>query len=231
MSTARPKALDLFCGAGGASMGLHRAGFDVTGIDLTSQPRYPFRFIQANALHPPVDLKSFDFIWASPPCQKYVSGLAAANKSRGRTTHHSDLIGPIRNLLSDSGVMYVIENVPNAPLLPPVVRLCGTSFGLPLYRHRCFETSWRSVMSPECRHDLQRERKYGTNWRPGGKRVNSFVVQVYGVPAKGEAKNWRLAMGIDWMNNHELAESIPPAYSEFIGRQAIENIGRLYSCI
>lgn len=223
----KPKVLDLCCKAGGASMGLYRAGFDVTGVDIEPQPRYPFRFVRADAMEYPLD--GFDFIWASPPCQKHVKGLAAANVSRGRQTTHIDLIARTRARLARCRIPFVIENVEAAPLVRPI-RLCGSMFGLPIRRHRLFESTL-PLMAPTCQHNRHSERIYGTNWRPNGERVNAFVVQVYGTPAKGEAANWRKAMGIDWMSTPELAEAIPPAYSEFIGRQAIQLIGTRELCI
>lgn len=206
------KALDLYCGAGGVSMGLHRAGFEVTGIDIKPQPRYPFTFIQADALKPPVDLADFDFIWASPPCQAHT-----ALKTMHNALEHRDLIPPTRALLQASGKPWAMENVPGAPLLNAIV-LCGTMFDLgcdaaELRRHRLFETSF-PVLAPTCRHSRkpvigiygghQRNRK-----RSAGKNreARDFT-----------AEDGRRAMGIDWMTLNELSQAIPPAYSEFIAK-------------
>lgn len=213
----RPRLLDLFCKAGGAGAGYHAAGFDVVGVDLEPQPNYPFPFIQADALHPPVRLEDFDAIHASPPCQKNVRGLAAVNEALGRTLDHPDLIEPTRVLLRASGRPYVIENVEGAPLLAPV-RLCGTSFGLPMYRHRLFESNLL-LMGRECEHDRQREAKYWTSWRPNGEERRAKVVQVYGQAA--ERHLWGPAMGIDWMTPDEMTQAIPPAYTEWLGRQLL----------
>lgn len=216
----RPRLLDLFCGAGGAGMGYHRAGFDVVGIDLHPQPNYPFPFVRADALEPPVDLSAFDAIHASPPCQAHVSGMAAANAALGRTLEHVDLIPATRALLRSTGLPYVIENVEGSPLLAPV-RLCATAFALPMYRHRLFESNLL-LMGCECEHDRQREAKYWTSWRPNGEVRRAKVVQVYGQAA--ERHLWPDAMGIDWMTPDEMTQAIPPAYTEWLGRQLLESI-------
>src|SRR5690606_38371919 len=137
------RILDLFCKAGGCSVGYHRAGFEVIGVDIDPQPNYPFEFIQADAIE---TLKSmlrndnklagytFDAIHASPPCQKYsgIQGLAVARN--GGYKDHVDLVEPTRTLITDSGLPYVIENVVGAPIHNPVT-LCGSMFGLKVYRH------------------------------------------------------------------------------------------------
>ena len=120
------RVLDLFCGAGGASMGLHRAGFDVTGIDLRPQPRYPFRFVQADATRPPVRLDDFDFVWASPPCQRWTAMV----QQKSRQDHHPDLIGPVRAMLA--GLHHCIENVPRAPLRPDLTLTAACSACAPI---------------------------------------------------------------------------------------------------
>lgn len=213
-----PRALDLFCGAGGASMGLHRAGFDVTGIDIKKQPRYPFRFIQADALKPPVNLSRFDLIWASPPCQAHVSLRWMHNAKR-----HEDLIAPTRDMLAATGVPFVIENVMDAPLRHEMV-LCGTMFDLgsgdaELWRHRKFETSWRMPMFsvPACRH-YRRSRVIGVYGGHGRDRRRNVNAKDYPVAMRREA------MGIDWMTDAELSQSIPPAYSEYIGHWAMRSL-------
>lgn len=200
------RALDLFSGAGGASMGLHRAGFDVTGIDNRKQPRYPFRFIQADALNPPVDLKAFDFIWVSPPCQRH-SRMSSCRQ--GLSHLYPDLIAKMREILQWSMRPFVIENVEGAPLFVPVT-LCGQQFGLTTYRHRLFEFEGFDI--PRTVHQKHRvpTSKAG-HWRPG------TFVSVAGHCSPMDM--CRDAMGIDWMNREELAEAIPPAYSEFIGTQ------------
>lgn len=210
MSTKRPKALDLFCGAGGVSMGLWRAGFDVVGVDLHKQPRYPFPFTQADAMTFP--LEGFDFIWASPPCQQF-----CALNTREDLSGYPDLVDPIRQRLLASGVPFVIENVPGAPLRKDLV-LCGGMFGLRSYRHRHFECSFPIGQPAHPKHTVRVNRR-GENrrehWANGGFITITGDVGVYCGPE---------AMGIDWMSGNELSEAIPPAYAEFIGRAAMAHV-------
>lgn len=202
----RPKILDLFGGAGGAARGYQLAGFYVVGVDLAPQPRYAGdAFIQADALTFPLD--GFAAIHASPPCQRY-SAVTPASKRR----EHPDLIGPIRERILATGLPYVIENVAGAPLINPF-RLCGSSFGLPLQRHRYFESN---VTQPEIRcehHDLPKNVPIFRH----GKWYLSRFVNVYGTGGGKAADRWAEAMGIDWMTRPEMAEAIPPAFTEFIG--------------
>lgn len=130
-------------------MGLHRAGFDVVGVDLMRQPRYPFAFVRADALAPPFDLAGFDFVWASPPCQ---ADSILKNLPWLKGKEYPRLIAPVRDMLIAAGVPWCIENVPGAPLQG--ISLCGQMFGLPLYRHRIFETSF-FLMAPT--HSKHRE--------------------------------------------------------------------------
>ncbi len=218
----RPLLIDLFCGAGGASVGYHRAGFDVVGVDLEPMPNYPFPFHQADALdvlesiqnggHWLHEIGEPDAIHASPPCQAHLKGLAAVNRKLGRDYDHPDLISQTRRLLHAAGVPYVIENVPGSPLQNPV-RLCGSSFDLDVRRHRLFECSF-ALLVPGCDHARQRG-DYWTSFRPNGKVIRSSVAQVYGQGA--DQHRWGEAMGIDWMTTHELREAIPPAYTEHVG--------------
>lgn len=201
----RPRLLDLFCGAGGAAMGYHRAGFDVVGVDIEPQPHYPFEFHQGDALdYVWQHWTEFDAIHASPPCQAY---------SVTRTMHeaiHPELVSPVRDMLRSTRLPYVIENVVGAPLLEPI-RLCGSSFGLRVWRHRLFEMSDPPAIAPVCSHyhhplplDIT-----GTGG-PGGRHRKP----------RGLATA-REAMGIDWMTRVELSEAIPPAYTEWIGAQLL----------
>lgn len=209
---SKPRLLDLFSCAGGAGMGYHRAGFEVVGVDIDPQPRYPFEFIQADALTLDPDfLRSFDAVHASPPCQSY-SDLAKRNRNADQWPR---LIEPVREMLQDLGVPYIIENVEGAPLLDPVV-LCGTMFpGLRVLRHRLFESNIELTAPAHGKHPLvfthdKRKAHYG--------KLDQDVsfVQVTG-GGNCSIANARDALGIDWMNKHELNESIPPAYTEYLG--------------
>ena len=210
-ATAMPLLLDLFCGAGGAAMGYHRAGFRVVGVDIEPQPHSPFEFVRADAMTFPLD--GFDVVHASPPCQAY-SSLRVIN--RRSPLEHPDLIAPLRERLQQSGLIFVIENVPGAPLLSPV-RLCGSIFGLRVRRHRLFESNVLVLSSP-CRHKEQGQpvAVYGDHPEssaprktPGGGGFNRARTLTEG----------HQAMGIDWMGWRELTQAIPPAYTEWIGRQ------------
>ncbi len=204
-----PRALDLFCGAGGASMGLHRAGFDVTGIDIKRQPRYPFRLIQADALRPPVRLEDFDLVWASPPCQAHVGFNASWNR-----TPHVSLIAATRALLSDHPIT-IIENVVGSPVRTSLT-LCGSNFGLQTRRHRRFETSF-FCWGMHCSHSGNERGVYGDH--PQG-----HFGDGYRIPRAQSLEEARQAMGIDWMLWRELTQAIPPAYAEFIGREALRQL-------
>lgn len=217
-ASPRPKALDVFCCAGGMAMGLHRAGFDVYGVDLHPQPRYPFPFIQADALDfLRFPLVGFSYVHASPPCQAY-SDLKTKLTSR----QYPKLIEPVRELLEASGLPYTIENVPEAPMRDPVI-LCGTMFGgLRVIRHRAFESNVPLYAPPHGKHPLvfthdKRKAHYGKL-----DQDESFV-QVTG-GGNCSIANARDAMGIDWMNKHELNEAIPPAYGQHIGTQVLHHI-------
>lgn len=205
----RPKLLDLFCCAGGAAMGYHRAGFDVVGVDINPQPRYPFPFIQADVMT--LDqrfLRWFDAIHASPPCQAH--SLA----QRIQNNQHSDLVAPSREMLRESGLAYVIENVVGAPLIEPVT-LCGAMFGLETYRHRLFEANFL-IFAPDHPEHLAPLRKMGRPVQQG--EFMHIVGNFSGVEAA------RRIMEMPWAARNELSEAIPPAYTEFIGRQLMAHL-------
>lgn len=228
MKQSKPRLLDLFCGAGGASMGYHRAGFEVVGVDIEPQPHYPFEFFQADALavlrsHKvrlcTGDGRGFDAVHASPPCQAY------SDLQRRSRRSYPKLIEPVRELLQAIGLPWVIENVPEAPLLAPII-LCGTMFaGLRVIRHRGFESNiplaWhQGGFHP--RHPLvftydKRKAHYG--------QLDQDVsfVQVTG-GGNATVANKADAMGIDWMTGAELNEAIPPAYTKFVGHQLLAHL-------
>jgi DNA (cytosine-5)-methyltransferase 1 len=204
-----PRLLALFCGAGGAAMGYARAGFDVVGIDVERQRNYPFPFIRADALQPPVRLSDFDAIHASPPCQAYTM---AAQAQRNAGKEYPDMVAPTRALLMRSGKPWVIENVPGAPIRPDIV-LCGCQVGLELRRERWFETSWRAFsLAHPCDHR-------GPVVSVVGHGTPTWVRERLGF--NPTIHHYRAAMGIDWMNRNELSQAIPPAYTEHIGRQLL----------
>ena len=207
----RPRLLDVFCGAGGAAVGYHRAGFEVVGVDINPQPNYPFEFHQGDALHFLAEhWREFDAVHASPPCQRY---SAMSNCRPGLAEEYPDLIAATRNLLELTGLPYVIENVPGSPLRPDLT-LCGQMFGLELYRHRVFESNVFLWQPGHPKHRVPASR--AGHWKPGTIMSVSGHVSPIAVARK--------AMGIDWMNRAELAESIPPAYSQHVGEQLIEQL-------
>lgn len=227
--------LDLFCGAGGAAMGYHRAGFGrIVGVDIRPMPRYPFEFVQADALEYVAEHgHEFDAIHASPPCQRY----SMMRRGRWQDRKHPDLIAPTREALRATGKPYVIENVMGAAgaLIDPVM-LCGTMFGLQtefgsqLRRHRLFECPWWFGLMPQCCHNNGSAiGVYGGGQHPQRKRP--ATVGVWGGAAACSTRDGVLhfstreraqVMGIDWMTCDELSQAIPPAYTEFIGRQLLE---------
>jgi DNA (cytosine-5)-methyltransferase 1 len=209
---SKPRLLDLFCGAGGSAMGYSRAGFEVVGVDIAPQPHYPFEFHQGDALAFLLRDMHFDAIHASPPCQAYTLGGVGLRKA-GKV--YPDLLGPTRDLLESTGLPWVIENVPGAPMRADY-QLCGCQFSLELRRVRLFETSWHGfeMMSPHQHpHPVPSVTGHGTP---------SWVRKQLGY--NPTIKQYREAMGIDWMNRGELSQAIPPAYTEFIGRQLIDQL-------
>lgn len=220
----RPKLLDLFCKAGGCSMGYYKAGFDVEGVDIEAQPNYPFKFTQMDAIEylKTQDLNKFDAIHASPPCQRNsrLKSLSSARNGSYKAESYPDLIDPVRNLLDQIGKPYVIENVVGAPM-SNAVTLCGTMFGLKVYRHRLFESNihlWQPAHIP---HN-DRTPSAGGGVSPKGFISVCGTGGVKGMKAQEIVEYWSWAMGIDWMNRAELAQAIPPAYTEYIGQQLVD---------
>lgn len=249
---SRPRLLDAFCGAGGCSMGYHRAGFDVVGVDIKPMPRYPFEFHQGDAIEFIREHgHEFDVIHASPPCQAFT-----ALRTMPNAKPHDDLLTPTRALLKEIGLPYVIENVPGAPM-SNYITLCGSMFDLgtgeaELRRHRLFEIEPMPLFVPQCRHGWRAKviGVYGGHDRDR-RRTRPATVGVYGdgngrdyrrqpatITVTGHAggasvrdgtqqfstDERREAMGIDWMNGDQLSQAIPPAYTEWIGRQLINSL-------
>jgi len=224
------KFLDAFCGAGGATEGYRQAcealgiQCEITGVDIRPMPRYVGdRFIQADALeYLAQHWHEYDFIHASPPCQQY---SACKNIPQNRTNTYPDLVVPVREALIRTGVPYVIENVVSAPLHTNII-LCGSMFGLKVYRHRAFESS---LMLFQPAHFKHTERIGG--YRPGGKlpRKAPRDWEGYICVAGGNftIAQARRAMGIDWMTKKEIAEAIPPAYTRWIGMQIFSTVERV----
>ena len=207
------RLLDLYCKAGGASKGYQLAGFEVVGVDIKKQKRYPYKFIQADCLELMKDmefLRSFDVITASPPCQTH-SITQHLRNAQGKSTDKIDLIPQTREALVASGKPYVIENVPGSPLINPI-KMCGSAFGLKVRRHRLFESNIQ-LTSSICNHKEQ------------GKPVGIYGSMRDEIPKGGHTaksiEQAREAMGIDWMIWGELVEAIPPVYTETIGKQIL----------
>ncbi len=211
----KPRLLDLFCGAGGAAMGYHRAGFDVVGVDIEPQKNYPFEFHQADAMTFP--LGGFDAIHASPPCQGY-SRMRHLPWLKDRV--YPLLIEPTRERLLAAGVPYVIENVAGAPL-DPAVMLCGLSFGLRMYRHRLFESNMLIMAQQHERHTevIGSGRLLGSRYSRASAGVTGMLPDPAGHTAGASTNAAKVAMGVEWMSRDEMTQAIPPAYTEYIGNQ------------
>lgn len=215
----RPLLLDLFCGAGGCGKGYADAGFEVVGVDIEPQPHYPYAFVQADALAflDNEDISGFAAIHASPECKSYTNCNLSPKELYQR------LIEPVRTRLQASGKPYVIENVRGATKshdLHASLMLCGSMFGLPMQRHRYFESNvWLYPPMP-CNHKGATIAVYGhsvwdsslpgTQRKDGRARPDSVSIEI-----------GRAAMQIDWMNINELAEAIPPSYTAWIGAQLL----------
>lgn len=202
------RVLDLFCGAGGAGTGYARAGFDLTGVDIAPMPRYPYRFVQADALeYVAAHGHEYDLIHASPPCQAHMT-LRHWTKRE-----YPDLVAATRAALKATGKLYVIENVPGAPLENPIM-LCGSMFGLRVIRHRLFETSVPIWFPPAaCSHPRN---AVGRRGNEGTREWITVTGHFSGVPKAQQAMG-----GLDWMTQHDLSQAIPPAYTHWIAGQIV----------
>lgn len=213
-----PRLLDLFCGAGGASVGYHRAGFHVVGVDIAPQPHYPFEFHQADALTFPLD--GFDVVHASPPCQAHTTMSNRYRGGGGMTDDYARLIALARWRLMMYGRPYVIENVPGArPAMVRPVTLNGGMFGLRVMRPRLFECSWPASRAPSRGPVIDAVGVYGRY--PDGRRLFDRKDGTSQHAAASLEEGAR-AMGIDWMEWSELTQAIPPVYAEHLGRQLQE---------
>ena len=202
----KPKLLDLFCKAGGASVGYANAGFEVVGVDMEPQPHYPFKFYQADALTFP--LEGYDAYHASPPCQAYSEATPITTKGK-----HPKLIKNVHDILVATGKPYVIENVEGSRWhLENPIMLCGSMFGLGVWRHRWFEVKPCYFLSPfSCNH-----RGHPVTINPP---QNARKAQ-----GGRDFSREKLAMGIDWMSPQEISQAIPPAYTEYIGKHLIKYV-------
>lgn len=201
------KLLDLYCCGGGAAKGYANAGFEVTGVDITPQPKYPYEFVLSDAIeYVKNNYHKFDAIHASPPCQKFTK---AGKEHRKNGKVYDDFLELTRDTLKEIGIPYIIENVPDAPMENPI-QLCGSMFGLKTYRHRLFESNINLVAPSHPTHIAK-------NTKMGRAPVEGEFIQVVGhfsgVPFAQQA------MGIDWLGQKELAQAIPPAYTEYLGYQ------------
>lgn len=207
------RALDLYCCEGGAGQGYANAGYDMVGVDFEEQSLYPFFFVQMDVLKflRIARLEGVTLVHASPPCQKH------STLGKQQDKEYPDLIAPTRELLIETGLPYVIENVVGAPLEDPVT-LCGSMFGLgahcsdgqwrQLRRHRLFETNWGLQAPGPCEHEGQPIGVYGTGG--GGQMTRGY---------KGNVSESREAMGMPWASRKGVSQAIPPAYTEHIGVQ------------
>ena len=218
----RPRLLDLFCGAGGCSMGYHRAGFDVTGVDLNPQPNYPFEFIQADAMTYP--LEGFDAYAGSPPCEGFTQMSARWRGKGTKADTYPDLLTPTLARFRQLSAPWVIENVQGAVHhMRATLTLHGGMFGLGVHRPRLFESNVLLLIpkAPACKQPIG---VYGT--KPDGRttyryRNNGNYKGKSLIRAAKSVEEAREVMGIDWMTWDEIRNAIPPAYTEFIGHQLI----------
>jgi len=205
----KPKLLDLYCCAGGAGYGYEQAGFDVTGVDITEQPRHKGKFIKSDAIeYLKANYKKYDAVHASPPCQEYsMSSL----QFRVAGKKYDDLISVTRDALIKTGLPYIIENVPGSPLINPIT-LCGLMFGMKTYRHRLFESN---IYLKSPKHD----KHIHANAKMGRKVKDDEFIQYVG--HFSGVKLVQEMTGLYWLGQKELAQSIPPQYTKYLGEQLI----------
>lgn len=208
---SRPRLLDLFCGAGGASMGYHCAGFDVVGVDIKAQPRYPFTFHQADAMTFPLD--RFDAVHASPLWYRFTALCA----SRGFRADDPDDVTPIYDRLKASGLPFVVESGTLGPL-KDVHLFCGPAHGLEVIRHMYFASNV-PLEAPPCacvRGGAASGLYVAYKGSYGKGRIN---------PPRRSRKEWKAAAGVPHMTWQEAHLTVPPAYTQFIGQQLLQHIG------
>jgi DNA (cytosine-5)-methyltransferase 1 len=232
----KPLLLDLFSGAGGCAAGYAQAGFEVVGVDVHPQPRYPFAFVQADALDVLNMLLADDGLWhgyalddfaaihASPPCQEYSKSRYLRNATHATPRIREKLVTQVRTRLEATCLPWVMENVPGAPL-PDALELCGSMFGLPIRRHRWFASSHYLYAPGPCQHTDGFYNVIGGKVRGYG----TYASETLYLDSKGRSRRregyYRSsvgydAMGIDWpMTRREMSEAIPPAYTRWIGVQ------------
>ncbi|KKL06487.1 hypothetical protein LCGC14_2595530 [marine sediment metagenome] len=224
------RVLDLFCGGGGATVGMMNAGASVVGVDILSQPEYPgfydfSNFIQADVMKLPIEfLQKFDLLWASPPCQAY-SYAAHRWRNSGRTW--PDLLDDTRQILLEASVPFVIENVAGAPMRKDLM-LCGEMFGLKVIRHRYFEIHGFSIAQPEhIKHrGMVKDGHYVTVAGNGGDYAGHNFCTLRELPGANQLQTWQYAMQIDWISKKAtLREAVPPRYSEYIMKEFINGRG------
>ena len=206
------KILDLFCCGGGAGFGYELAGFDVTGVDIEPQPKHRGKFVLSDALeYVRNHFQEYDAVHASPPCQAWTK---AAQQWRLKGKEYPDLIEATREELVKTGLPYVIENVPGSPLKNPFV-LCGSMFGMKTYRHRLFETNFL-INVPV--HPVHTAKSAKMGRKPKEGEFLQYVGHFSGVPMAREIT------GLHWLGQYELAQSVPPQYTRFIGQQLIDQL-------
>lgn len=228
VAVARPLLLDLFCCAGGAATGYHRAGFEVIGVDIADRPNYPFTFVRADALEHLAaliasgDIARYAAVHASPPCQAGCALTVGTNASRGWGRSHVQLIPELRTLLDRSGLPYVIEQPNGRAPVRRDLALCGEMFQLGVIRHRVFELGggWTIPQPAHPRH-----RGYVRGYRHGVYRDGPYVAAYGAGGGKATVTEMQQAMGITWTTvREELTEAIPPAYTHFIGTALLSHV-------